>query len=132
MIATSVLRSAPVALLLATASACVGAKIYSAHEVPFPESARASEEEVAALIDFAARRQGWVVQAVATGKMRARYGRGRHSAVVTIRYSTKTFSISYFDSANLRYDGRRIHGVYNKWVKNLEAAIQREAHLRLR
>ena len=50
----------------------------------------------------------------------------QHTAVVDIRYSPESYSISYRDSAVLLYDGQVIHRNYNKWVQLLSERIQLE------
>ncbi len=122
-------------LFVAIASLCVGScaspKVYSVHAEPFPARAP-SMGEVADLIHDAGERHGWTIEPVAPGKMRGTYTRGRHVAVVSISYSAEDFSLDYLDSSDLRYRGDSVHKVYNEWVRELEAAIKREANFRLR
>jgi hypothetical protein len=47
----------------------------------------------------------------------------RHQAVVEILFDTESYSITYLDSTNLKYDGAEIHQNYNSWVRNLSNAI---------
>lgn len=47
-----------------------------------------------------------------------------HVAVVDIRHTTKSYSITYKDSTNLDYDGTNIHRNYNGWISNLDRAIK--------
>lgn len=53
--------------------------------------------------------------------------RGKHTAVVTVRYSGTNYSVTYRDSNNLNYkldDGiPKIHPNYNVWVKELVDGI---------
>lgn len=60
------------------------------------------------------------------------YNQGRRRAMVEITYSATDYRIAYLDSSFLKHDGDTIHEVYNRWVKQLEAAIDREANFRLR
>ena len=53
----------------------------------------------------------------------------RHVAVVAITYDAKSFSINYVSSQNLLQKGGQIHKSYNRWIRNLEGAIRREASL---
>lgn len=49
-----------------------------------------------------------------------------HTAVVNIAYSTKSYSITYNTSTNLKYDAdaNTIHSNYNGWIQNLDSAIK--------
>ena len=49
-----------------------------------------------------------------------------HTAVVDIPYNTKTYSIIYKDSTNLKYnaDKQTIHENYRGWIQNLDNAIK--------
>jgi hypothetical protein len=49
-----------------------------------------------------------------------------HTAVVTIPFSTKSYSILYKESTNLKYDAEKqtIHGNYNGWVQRLDNEIR--------
>lgn len=49
-----------------------------------------------------------------------------HSAVVDITYTTKTYSITYKDSTNLKYnaDKQTIHDNYRGWIQNLDNTIK--------
>lgn len=49
-----------------------------------------------------------------------------HTAVLTIKYNSKTVHISYKDSKDLNYDQAKgeIHGTYNRWVHNVEKRIR--------
>lgn len=49
-----------------------------------------------------------------------------HKAVVLVKYDAKVINVRYKDSQELNYDAesKKIHGTYNKWVKNLEKDIR--------
>jgi hypothetical protein len=49
-----------------------------------------------------------------------------HTAVVDIPYSTKSYSITYSSSQNLKYDeaAGTIHSNYNGWIQRLENTIR--------
>ena len=53
-------------------------------------------------------------------------GPGSHTAIVEIPYTTKTYSIIYKDSTNLKYDAEKqtIHENYRGWIQNLDNAIK--------
>jgi hypothetical protein len=46
------------------------------------------------------------------------------TATVDIPYSKKTYSIVHKSSNGLKYDGSKINKQYNKWIMNLDNAIQ--------
>lgn len=87
-----------------------------------PESATLKQIQQAILV--AGTKRNWVMRAVEPGYIVATHSRGSHSATVDIRFDTKTFSITYQDSANLDYTGATIHSTYNRWVQYLERDIQ--------
>ena len=47
-----------------------------------------------------------------------------HKLIVDITYSDKDYTIKYKDSTNLKYNGKKIHSAYQKWVLNLDKYIQ--------
>ncbi len=62
---------------------------------------------------------------IAPGHIEAKLPVRAHLAVTDIRFDTKTFSITYKDSVNLRYDPTKnlIHTNYSSWIQNLQNAI---------
>ncbi len=66
---------------------------------------------------------GWKVVPAGPGAMTGTLVLRTHTAVVDIVYDTKTYSIKYKDSVNLKYDGTTIHKAYNGWIQNLNKAI---------
>lgn len=74
----------------------------------------------------ACRAKKWLVDpsqdglVIATAKVR------QHTAVVDIRYTPESYSISYRDSEVLLYDGNMIHRNYNKWVQLLSERVNLE------
>ena len=71
--------------------------------------------------------QGWSVRQLASGRLEAELYVKRYKVVVRITHDTKTFSIKYKDSLNLKYDGTRIRRAYNMWVLELRRSILRQA-----
>ena len=69
---------------------------------------------------------GWVVTKEAPGEIKATLSLRTHVAIVSIKYSTKEYNITYISSTNLEYNATNntIHSNYNSWVKNLNQAIQ--------
>ena len=109
-----------------------GCKAAPTHEVvgapiPVVGGKPVSMDDVQKAILRGGTRAGWQVLPEASGRLSARYASGQHSATVSIEHDTKTYSIKYRDSINLRADGGgSIHKVYNRWVQNLDRAIRSE------
>jgi hypothetical protein len=105
--------------------------MYRVQRARLPGAENATDQQIVDVIREAGRTTGWVIEPVAPGRLRGMYSKGRHSAVVAIKYSKYSFDIDYLESANLKHDNDKIHKAYNSWVKKLETAIQREATFRL-
>ncbi len=80
-----------------------------------------------AIIDGCSTRN-WQASLVEAGHMQCTLYIRDHMAKVDITYDTQTFSITYADSENLKYDAEknRIHRNYNSWVQNLRGDINNE------
>ena len=69
---------------------------------------------------------GWVMTPVSPDLVSGRLMLRDHVAVVDVRYTAKTFSITYKDSTNLNYKDGQIHRNYNGWIENLDRDIRNE------
>ena len=69
---------------------------------------------------------GWVMTPVSPGLVNARLALRDHLAVVDVRYTATTYSITYKDSTNLNYRDGQIHKNYNGWIDNLDRDIRNE------
>jgi hypothetical protein len=69
---------------------------------------------------------GWVMTPVSPGLVNARLALRDHLAVVDVRYTATTYSITYKDSTNLNYRDGQIHKNYNGWIENLDRDIRNE------
>ncbi len=67
---------------------------------------------------------GWQMKPVRRGYMLGKYSISGHQAVVGIKYTRRTYSIHYVSSHRLKYNGRKIHVDYNRWVRKLNFAIK--------
>jgi hypothetical protein len=89
--------------------------------------------DVAKAIKTGIVRRGWVVTKDENGQIDATLNIRKHTAKVAIPYNTKEVAIKYVDSSELAYSekkGKRyIHGNYIKWIRNMQADIQRELGL---
>lgn len=63
---------------------------------------------------------------VKPGELLATYNLRSHQAIVAIPYTTKTYSIIYKDSTNLKYNAQAhtIHPNYTGWIQRLDGAIR--------
>lgn len=97
---------------------------------PIAVPAGLAAADVAKAIKTGIVRRGWVVTKDENGQIDATLNIRRHMAKVVIPYNTKEVAIRYVDSSELDYSekkGKRyIHGNYVKWVRNMQADIQRE------
>jgi hypothetical protein len=110
-------------------AACAPVPVKNVTDTPVKSNkANLTSEEVAAAIKRAGTGLGWAMLDDGPGKINATLRLRTHTAVVEIPYSTKSYSIRYKDSTDLRYDAEKgtIHKNYNGWIQNLDAAIQRE------
>jgi hypothetical protein len=69
---------------------------------------------------------GWEMSEAGPGAILAKISLRTHMASADIKYTTKTYSITYRDSNNLDADGSQIHKNYNGWIENLDRAIRAE------
>ena len=115
-------------LLLSVAvflSGCRTAPIYNVENAPVDTASKTIKlSDMTKAIKDAAVGLGWMTKTVKPGHIVATLSVRTHVAVVDIRYTTKTYSISYKDSVELKYDGTNIHSNYNSWVKNLDSRIR--------
>ncbi|MCH8686358.1 hypothetical protein [Pedomonas mirosovicensis] len=102
--------------------------IYNVIDAPIATASgkQPSSDQVRAAIIQAASARGWVTRDEGTGHLVATLHVRKHTAVIDIKYTGSSFSITYKDSQVLRYTGTTIHRNYNKWVKLLEQDIQQK------
>lgn len=97
---------------------------YNPTNVPIPKSLSfTSLEEVGTLIKQAGASQNWSMTDAGPGQIDGVFRIRTHKAKVRIDYSTINYSITYVSSINLLDNGVGIHRNYNKWIRNLESAI---------
>lgn len=119
-----------VAALLLTAllmASCRTVPIYNVKDAPVNTASggqAASLATVEQAIVRAGNSLGWVMKvetpSLITGTLTLR----THTAVVSIPFSTTSYSILFKSSVNLEQDGETIHKNYNGWVQNLDKAIR--------
>jgi hypothetical protein len=105
-----------------------GGQIYSVKDAPIQTATgkEPSLEDVQKAIITAGVGLGWQMAISKPGEIVATLNVRSHQAVVTIPYTTKTYSILYKDSNNLKYDAGKqtIHDNYTGWVQRLDGAIR--------
>lgn len=117
-------------LLMASPSAQAGKlqPIYTPEPIEIP--AGKSAKEVKTDIQKALFGLDFKTKEIAPGHIEATHVKHskdmEHTAVLTIKYDAKTVRIMYKDSKDLNYDpgAGKIHGTYNRWVKNVEKSIR--------
>ena len=102
-----------------------GAPVLNINNHPVaPKSGSKNVKDIKRTIVLAGSRLGWQMHPVRPGLVRAtRFSQG-FMAKVDISYTSQSYSITYKDSSNLKYDGQKIHGRYNQWIKQLHKHIR--------
>jgi len=81
-------------------------------------------KDIERAIMLAGARSGWQMNPVKPGLITAtRFSQG-HMAKVDISYTTQSYSVTYKDSSNLKYNGQTIDEKYNQWVTRLHKYIR--------
>lgn len=105
-----------------------GGQIYSVNDAPVQTATgkEPSMEDVQKAIIGAGVGLGWQMAISKPGEIIGTLNVRSHQAVVTIPYTTKSFSILYKDSSNLKYDADKqtIHENYTGWIQRLDGAIR--------
>ena len=109
-------------------AACTSRPIVNVTDQPVVSAAgkELTADQVRNAIVAAGNGLGWVMTPVSPGLVSGRLMLRDHVAVVDVRYSAKTFSITYKDSTNLNYKDGQIHRNYNGWIENLDRDIRNE------
>ncbi|MEO6929911.1 MAG: hypothetical protein ABI190_12175 [Casimicrobiaceae bacterium] len=120
------LRIIALALLLCVAlSACTSRPIRNVESDQVVTSgAPATMAGVEQAIIRAGTGLGWVMTPVKPGELSGRLVLREHTAVVSVIYDTRSFSIRYKSSVNLDHADGHIHRNYNGWIENLEREIR--------
>ncbi|MDR0529071.1 MAG: hypothetical protein LBG69_05630 [Zoogloeaceae bacterium] len=89
-----------------------------------------SAEELKQTISRAAKEKNWIVTPTANNALNASlsWRNGKHTIAVEIVCAENRYSITYQNSINMNYsdwkDEPKIHPYYNRYVKELMAAIR--------
>ena len=117
------------AVLLATVIGCRSNPVREVINAPVMTTEQYTVKDVNNAIVRAGESIGWSMKQVRPGLIIGTIFVRNHMAKIEIKYTKKTFSIYYKDSAGLKYDGTNIHGSYNNWIKNLEHHINLQLSL---
>ncbi len=114
-------------LFLAVITGCrAGGQVYEVKDAPIETAKPLTLDKVQKAIIDAGIKQTWIMTPVKPGEMLGEYNVQSHQIHVSIPYTTKSYSILYKDSSNLRYDPvkRTIHVNYQKWIERLDNEIK--------
>ncbi|MBD3755859.1 MAG: hypothetical protein IE937_09505 [Gammaproteobacteria bacterium] len=123
----AVLKSTFAAALVAftlTLVGCGAAPVQNYEAQPVPTNIK-SAEQVKQAIRRAGANLGWIISEDGD-KLKGTLNLRSHQAVISIPYSTTSYSLIYKNSVNLDYDAEKgtIHKNYNGWMQNLNNRIQ--------
>ena len=118
-----------ICLALAMGTGCRGgAEIYNVKDAPVNTASGVtpSLEDVQKAILTAGTGLNWSMVVVKPGHIVGTLNVRSHTAVVDIMYNSKTYSIMYKDSTNLKYNAEKktIHENYRSWIQNLDNNIR--------
>ncbi len=115
-------------MLLALVGCRGGGQIYNVKDAPVTTvtGKEVSLDQVTKAIVQAGSGLGWTMTVSKPGYIIGTLNIRSHTAVVEIPYTTKTYSILYKDSTNLKYDPKEqtIHRNYKGWIERLDTAIK--------
>jgi hypothetical protein len=116
-----------VAALASCEDASMTAKVVNYEASPISTNNHPAEQAgVKRAILIAGSKLHWQMQPVDDGHIVATLMVRKHIAKVDITYTSENYSITYKDSTNLMYDGKKIHSQYNNWVDVLHRQIRVE------
>jgi len=105
-----------------------GGQIYNIQDAPITTATGkgVTLDQVTKAIIEAGTERKWSMAVVKPGLIVATLNVRSHQAVVDIAYNTKSYSITYKDSTNLKYDAGQntIHENYRSWIQYLDNAIK--------
>lgn len=124
---SKILRNFVIVGLVALAACSSNMPVYNVQSEPLNATRKISMRDVERAIIQGGTDRGWSVRRVRRGKMEAKVAVRTHVATVYIDYTLNSFSITYKDSQNLHYDGKKIHKSYNSWIRYLVKSINQRA-----
>ncbi|MBV2121595.1 MAG: hypothetical protein JAY67_05515 [Candidatus Thiodiazotropha taylori] len=103
---------------------CRTEPVYNVEDSPVNTIGKTSTTNIKKAIMSAGAGLGWRMKEVKPGHIVATIMKRGTTATVDIPYNKKTYSIVHKTSNGLKYDGSKINKQYNKWIVNLDNAIQ--------
>ncbi|MCG7900729.1 MAG: hypothetical protein JAY99_13690 [Candidatus Thiodiazotropha lotti] len=103
---------------------CRTEPIYNVQDSPVNTIGKTTSTNIKKAIMSAGAGLGWRMKEVKPGHIVASIMLRGTTASVDIPFNKKTYSIVYKSSNGLKYDGSKINKQYNKWIVNLDNAIQ--------
>lgn len=107
---------------------CSGTPIYNVSNAAIltPEGKEPTLDQITKEIIAAGEAGKWSMAVQKPGHIIGTLNIRSHQAQVDITYDTKTYTITYKGSLNLKYDpnSKTIHENYNVWIQRLESAIR--------
>lgn len=112
-------------LSLLLIAGCTSKALRNVEGSPIP--ANTKMEQVEKAIKAALIGKNWVVRESQPGKIVADIRVRQHYAKIQIDYDQNSYSIRHLESEMLNYNSssQTIHRSFNRWIKNLDAIIQR-------
>ncbi len=103
--------------------------VYTVDDNRIPKPAESlTQEQIKDIIIGAAHDKRWRIDEVGPGELRATLNWQNHSAISSILYSKKGYSIKLDSSKNLKEQNGVIHRKYNQEVQALEAEIDKRLY----
>lgn len=122
------LRTAIPLIILVALVGCRSGQIYEVKDTVVQTSTghQATSDQVQKAIIEAGSSLGWIMRVAKPGEIVGTLNVRNHTAIVTIPFTTKSYSILYKDSTNLKYDAEKqtIHENYNGWIQRLDNTIR--------
>ena len=105
-------------------SACRTRQVYNVQDHPIPAATqRLPLDQIAQTIVEAGRLRHWRMEPAGPGQITGILDDHQREAVINITYSQQAYSITLAGSTNLHHEGDEVHKRYNRWVRQLESAI---------
>jgi len=120
------IKKLSVVILISLAVLITGCRTQPVRDVvdaPVTAEGKYTLKDMEKVIKKAGQNLGWGMRVIKPGHIVATVYERRHMAKVDIKYTKKSYSIIYKDSAALKYDVVNIHKKYNAWVSNLDLRI---------
>lgn len=117
-------------LIMILVASCRTAPVYNVTEAEIHTGSgiepTLKQVEKAILNSASTNQPPWTMKVLEPGRILATLRVRSHIALVEITYTTKSYSITYNGSSNLKYNPveKTIHNNYNGWIQNLDSAIK--------